>query len=223
MQKKKIKEYILGGIVIIIALLTLIGMAFNLTQAEDYKDIEKIPLSADWHASGFSMLKFESDLIPSGDFEWGNAVLGVLNLLHLLSCIIAIGLVIASFIVAKDKKKLFNIIAIVISVAFSVLYMIEGIVFTTICGDEWQYEFKTIAFVPLILVAVFVAIYFIVDKMYVVDGAEGGKEVQSSEQASEPAAKKVDVVQLKQLKELLDMGAITQEEYDSKKKDILNN
>ena len=36
------------------------------------------------------------------------------------------------------------------------------------------------------------------------------------------AAQRVDTQQLKELKELLDMGALTQEEFEAKKKDLLN-
>ncbi len=36
------------------------------------------------------------------------------------------------------------------------------------------------------------------------------------------AAQKVDTQQLRELKELLDMGALTQEEFEAKKKDLLN-
>ena len=224
-QKKKIKEYILGGIALFIVLFTLIGMAFNLTQMKNFREIEKqIPYV--YHDNGFNILDFESDLIgDSNEYGWVPKLLGAFNLIQLLACVVAIGLVILSFLVAKDKKRVFNIIAIIIGVFFSLLYMIEGAVYTSKYNDLMgENYFETVSFVPLIIVAVAVIAYIAVAKLFVVGNTEEVKEVQNSAPTATaaPVAKKIDVEQIKQLKELLDMGAITQEEYDEKKKEILN-
>lgn len=224
MQRKKIKEYILGGIAIFIALFTLIGMAFNLIQIKNFREFEKnYPYT--YHDNGFNILDFKSDLIgDSYEYGWIPKLLGAFNLIQLLACVVAIGLVILSFLVAKDKKRVINIIAIIIGVFFSLLYMIEGAVYTSKYNDLMEENyFETVSFVPLIIVAVAVVAYIAVAKLFVVGNTEEVKEVQkyAPTTTAAPVAKKVDVEQIKQLKELLDMGAITQEEYDEKKKEIL--
>lgn len=223
MQKKKIKEYVLGGIALFIALFTLIGMAFNLTQIQNFKDYEKHSRYR-YHENGFTMLGFKSDLIGEGnDYEWANALLGVFNLLHLLACIVAIGLVVLSFLACKNKKKVFNIVAIAIGIFFSLLYLIEGAVFSSVLKDKYGETFDTVSFVPFIIVAIFAIAYIAVAKLWVINENEETKEVRGAVPTvtGEPAEKKIDVVQIKQLKELLDMGAITQEEYDEQKREIL--
>lgn len=221
MQKKKIKEYVLGGIALFIALFTLIGMAFNLTQMQNFKEYEKDSRYR-YHENGFTMLGFKSDLIGEG-YDWANALLGVFNLFHLLACIVAIGLVVLSFLACKNKKKVFNIVAIAIGIFFSLLYLIEGAVFSSMLKDEYRVKFDTVSFVPFIIVAVFAIAYIAVAKLWVINENEETKEVRGAVPTvtAEPAEKKIDVVQIKQLKELLDMGAITQEEYDEQKREIL--
>ncbi len=185
MQKEKIKEYLLGGIAMFIVLFTLIVMALNLTQSEEYKALEAIT-TVDWHECGFTMLKFKSDLI-GGDFEWGNSILGIINLLQLLAFATAIILIIISFVTAQNKMKIF-LIAIGISLAFCALYMIEGIVFSLILnsyGPSYggvELEFQTLAYIPLIVVAICTGVYFIIDKLYIVDGAEKANTVNGSNQ-----------------------------------------
>ena len=198
-------------------------MAFSLTQMKDFREYEKYSHYV-YHDNGFNLLDFDSDMV-GGDYDWVPELLGAFNLIQLLACIVAIGLVISSFLIAKNKKSTFNTIAVIIGVFFSLLYMIEGVTYTSIFNKQVDGEyFETFSYVPLIIVAVAVVAYIAVAKLFVVGNTEEVKEVQSSAPTAtvEPVTKKLDVVQIKQLKELLDMGAITQEEYDEKKKEILN-
>ena len=50
---------------------------------------------------------------------------------------------------------------------------------------------------------------------------EGMKRMKAARAAPQATAKPTPLEELKKLKELLDMGAITQEEYEEKKKRIL--
>ncbi len=221
MQKKKIKEYLLGGIALFIVLFTLIGMAFNLTQMKNYREYEKsVPYT--YHDNGFNLLDFDSDLVGR-EYDWVPKLLGAFSLIQLLACIAATVLVVLSFIAAKKRKNILNAIAVIIGAFFSLLYMIEGVTYTAVFNDEIGGKyFETLSFVPLIIVVVAVVAYILVAKLFVVEAESGVNSKQETSNTAETYVKKVDVVQIKQLKELLDMGAITQEEYDEKKKEILN-
>ncbi len=205
MKKKTIVDYILCGLALFIALFTISGLAFNLTQRIGYRELEDAQYYR-WYDNGFTMLGFDSCLIVGGSFIWAKVLLGVLNLVHLLASIVAIGLAVASFFTPKAKQKC-RTIAVVICLICNVTYAIEGIAFTTVNTSQWGYSFTTLAYVPLIVTTVAAVAY-------------GALSYTSA--CRQACSYGSDLVRLKQLKQLFDMGAITQEEYGIKKKEILN-
>ena len=210
------KNYIKKGIILATALMALLTLCFTLLKF-DFGYGEPIV------ESGFTMLSFESKFIDKS--HWGGAILGVFSILELITAIACIGLALWNF--SKTNKFTFINVAVIGGTLFNVVfYMIEGLIFKSMVLDSYstamEEYFTTACFVPLILVAVLVCGYIAVEKFIPVSSDV------VVETKSEGKASKVNLdnelttaESLKKYKELLDAGVITQEEFETKKKQIL--
>lgn len=202
MQRLKefsMKQWILFGITALTALLMLVGMAFPILHIELFS-LKKTVL-------GFSLL---GGSCPAA-LESVAAMLITFAWLHLLAALACIVLTALALVKPSPKRGRFQLISMCLALLFSLLYMIDGIV--AISSVDGLYSPTTTAYVLFILVAVLFVGYFVCLKFLPEDFVKRQK----------PTPRNVDVAEeLKKYKELYDMGAITEEEYDRKKKELLN-
>ena len=219
-MKLNIKKIILLSICAAMALMVVLGLLFNVIQLSNKGEV------AD-HDNGFTLLSFNSDFILVSAYNWGAIVCGVIDLLILLSGIVALILAAYSF-VKINKESRFSLAIIIIAMVTSFLYMIEGIVFVSICKETYTTlltkYLHTVSFVPFILQTVLLATYIACNKL--IKCADDVTQPHQNATRTSPvssdihqASNKIEL--LKQYKELLDNGVITQEEFDAKKKEWL--
>lgn len=210
-----VKKIVLLCLCVAMALMILLGMLFNVVQLSNKGDV------AD-HENGYTLLTFSSDFILSSSYDWGAVVCGVVNLLILLSGVAALVMAIYT-LVNFNKPPKFNLVIIVLAGVTSTMYMIEGAVFASIVKSTYNPIFSdyihTVSFVPMILQAFLVVAYVLCNIFIPEKSAKNASSSANAPAATnevQQTANKVTI--LKQYKELLDSGVITQEEFDEQKK-----
>ena len=152
-MKNKTLAIVQHILVIAVALFTLSGLSFSLTQVSPLSD------------SGFLMLSNSSFFIGA-DFAWGLYLIGILCWLQFLFSLVAIALGIISIFMKESARKAVGMLVLIGSVAFCFLYMLEGLIETAICKDGYSDDsFATTAFIPLLLNAVLMITYFIIPNL----------------------------------------------------------
>ena len=219
-MRLKVKKMILLSICAIMALMVVLGLLFNIIQLSNKGEI------AD-HDNGFTLLSFESDFILVKSYNWGAIVCGVINLLILLSGIVALILIAYSFVKINLETRC-PLAVIIIAMVTSFLYLVEGIAFLSICKETYTQlltkYLHTVSFVPFILQTVLLIAYIVCNKFVKCADNEKppqpiGAKTSTVNSDINQAANKIEL--LKQYKELFDSGVITQEEFDAKKKEWL--
>ncbi|MDE7379668.1 MAG: hypothetical protein K2N14_01325 [Clostridia bacterium] len=159
MKKLSLKNMVLGSLCLVLSVITLCGLAFDLTNVNGKygKYIE----------NGFMLLDFKSFFITSS-YEAAAIVLAIVNWLHLLACLICVSLIIVAYFKFTQRLRNANIYTLIINGIFSVLYMIEGIVYTIVNQQTYGETFSTLSFIPLIF-AVCVIVAFVIIKIKLKD------------------------------------------------------
>ena len=213
LSKKNVKSLFL----MLLALITILSLLFTLVKVS----VEEYGYELySYGESGFNLLAFDSDIV--GTF-WEDDYVAIISIWPLLTLIIGVisfafafvTLFISNVSVANKMQKVFSILCVIAIT----LTMIDGIVFSTVLGIEWSYSFSTFSYIPLIIGVLVYLAYLIVPSIVcknevVIEGkttkAVGSVKSQSS-----------SIKLLKEYKELLDAGIISQEEFEEKKKTLL--
>jgi hypothetical protein len=114
--------------------------------------------------NGFELLDFKSFFITSS-YQAGAIALALICWLQLLLSVVCIVLMVLTFFKKQDKINKVNFISVLVCTIFSLLYLIEGIVYTTINANTWGDNFSTLSYVPFIIIAVFTVAYFVILKV----------------------------------------------------------
>lgn len=171
--------------------------------------------------NGFNTLLGDNYLM---DFSGAIAGVNWLLLISGLTCIVLAALAMCVFSAKTAGKAELAVVIIAIITAF--LYMVEGIAMVSLWrgGDGAT----TTAFVVFIIQALLLTAYFICRHYAETDeNVSSLSAVQTSVQTqyvkTAPKSNMANAAtELTKYKQLLDMGAITQEEFDAKKKELLN-
>ena len=213
-MKEKVLYYSKKAIFAVIAIMTLLTLCFTLLK------LDARIYGYSFKENGFNLLDFDSKFT-----DWAGTVYGILSIIELVVAVSVIVLSVINFF--TDKFKLGNII-IACAISVAVAYMVEGIVFKAVYnkyqGDGLLDDYlSTAAFVPMILQTVFVASYIVVNAILKINKSNVGVAKTEVVASLEPEKKNnLSVLEeLKKWKELLDMGVITQDEFDIKKKELL--
>lgn len=224
-----IKRLLVGIVVFALGLMTLLTLSIPLLKV-DYPILSVMSI----YESGFTLLDLESTV--GIDNEMAIAC-GVFSLVQLLLSIAAmIFAVVCIFMFNKSTtKKIMRGFAISCFV-FIVFYMAWGFAFIGIYR-YWHSPVYTRAYIGFIVGAILFTAYIICTKKLKDDTSQNKKTAKTSDVDSEVtntatnnAAKQhpnnitqasIIAEALKQYKELLDCGIITQEEFDKKKREIL--
>jgi hypothetical protein len=175
MKKLSVKKIILSSIAAFIAVFTIISLSFSLTKVDD--------IYGKYSECGFELLDFKSFFITSS-YKAGTIGLALLSWLQLLSSVACIVFMALALFKKQDKIDLVNFISVIVCTVFAVLYLIEGIVYTSINANTWGDNFSTISFVPLIIIALFAIAYFVLLKILPNDFTFKNKQIQGAEQAA---------------------------------------
>ena len=228
MDRFTIKRLIVGILACAVGLMTLLTLAIPFTRVSDLNLAE----------SGFSLLDFSFDDIKGAD-DWMGSVIGVLSLFQLLISLTTMVLsALSIFFFNENLRKRLLLGFTITCLAFTFLYMIIGIVAVSVydtyyLGYSVYFDTSTLAYLGFIFtLLLFVA--FIVCDIVIKERSEGSAApaVRPLRSATQPVALSPEEIRsehlknvtdtLKQLKELLDAGILTQEEFDKKKKEVLD-
>ena len=238
-----LKRVLTGGLVVLAALTMIAGMAMMVA----YRfDSSSYTYSLVKHGmTGFDFMGFDRNgVIFGSNFEWAVVLGGIICWLAFLAAIAVLVLGIVSMInKSAGFHKTVLIVGTVLLGVFSFLYMLLGVITSVINITSYNYEVLTEAYIPFMLIVNFMVPALILFKVL----PDGGKKerIEGSSVAGEcdviyaeddytaatpsvQSAPKNTVVEqrnkievLKQYKELLDMGVISQEEFDAKKAELL--
>lgn len=219
----KIVQY---SILLIFSVFCVVMLAFSTLYADERASQLYFP-DPD---SGFKWLTFESNIAWGSHWDAASIPLGIISILQLCFGIVAILLVVYNFLVKQSQTV--NRVVITVGLISMLLYAIEGIVFKFVYCDIMDFDFDyfaTAAFVPLIIGVLLTIGYFIAGKclpnvcLYSKTLAETSTTVclQNEEKKSTLLTSNAidDVIKLKSL---LDQGILSQEEFDEKKKQLLD-
>lgn len=204
-----VKQWVLFGIVAFTAIFMLIGPAFPVVHVslEVYgaKVMESTVLGYDILV-GYMPKALESVAAMLMAFVW-------LQMIATIACLVLTVLSLTVF--SQKTARRAQLAVMIVSTVFAFLYMIDGI--AAISASE-LYVATTAAYALFIVVALLMVGYVVCLKVLPETAApKRAKEARRSVQSESDIA-----AQLKQYKELFDMGAITEEEYLKKKSELLN-
>ena len=145
---------------------------------------------------------------------WGEGSIAILSL-NILMASVALVMVICNvyWLIKKSYSRKVAILFDVLIILFAHLYFVEGILLVLLCS--WKYSPTTFSFFAPILAIILIAAKHILTKVW-----RTGNDKRPQSIATDNV--KDIAEQLRQYKILLDEGVISQEEYDAKKKHILD-
>lgn len=220
--KFTIKRLILGIIVFVLGLMTLLTLCMPFTK------VDALGLSE----TGFSLFDFSFDEMRGASGAEAS-IIGILSIFQLLVSLATMVFAVITVIFFEDgaAKKLTMGLSIACLV-FTFLYMLIGIIacsiYTTYYIASMEFPTSTIAYLGFIFAALLFTGY-IVCGIFIKERTVSDKTEKVEIVSETPAARTAEHINsakdiaesLKQYKELLDSGIITQEEFDEKKNEIL--
>jgi len=231
MKLKKVKYYIQKGIIAILAIFSLLTLCFSLLRVEY--------VSPTLNENGFDFMSFSSVLIPENS-HWAIELIGAFSILITVFAILAIILAVCNFL-SLQNTKIYDIVIISIAIFNTLIYLIEGIVFKKIFIDSYGISdatkiIKTSSFVPFIICAVLIITYIVLGVIFTrlintqddsIDNDKGEQiskpqeESNSSEKEASMNDEETKIELITKYKKLFDDGILSQEEFETKKKQIL--
>ena len=239
MQKIDLKKALIGSISLVVGIASILLMLVPLVQFP-YGSLV---------INGFSSLEFEFPLGIYVDLDWYVILVGTLSIIQIVISAVAILLPILYLCLPKNDTLKSAVLAFdILCFIFSIIYMLEGIIFDVLL-EFWDYEGAyTLAYINLIVMAIINVVLIILDfvmknkekndllqqndyvnQMLVCEPNSMGMVMQNVKQpqAINYASKLIEAQNLykvlKDFKMLLDENIITKEEYDYKKGQMLEN
>ena len=217
MSAKRIVSY---SILALFALICVLMLCFSTMYASKEVSQTLYP-DAD---NDFVWMSFESNIAYGKDWESFAVLLGVISIFQLIYGIVAVILVVVNFLTHKSAKK--NTGIIIVGFVSMLLYAIEGIVYEKVYCDIMDYKskyFSTAAYIPLIIGIVLVIGFVLIEKYWVEKQSDTDNVIVTKASRIVSPKDESDIINnLSQYKDLLDNGIISQEEFDAKKKQLLD-
>lgn len=236
-MQHNVKKTLLLTISLVMALFIILSLCINVIQPTMKLNIEEIRynryangVDLDIIDNGMMLLSFRPQISYSLEtWNWLPIILGTISLVILLCGIASIIFSILLFIKFESEKMFSNTI-IIIAFITSVLYFVEGIIYLKFLQtfESYSHMYTTLAYIPLIVQLVLFFIYILCKKLipssleYVTTQVQNrSNEKNMLENNAKNNNTLFQLIVLEQCKKLLDSGVITQEEFDSKKKELL--
>ncbi len=230
-------------IVLVMASFTFLMLAFKLCKV-GYNDSYLYNYGRVYYDSGFSIMSFNSTIIAKGyDYEWAIYLLGLTSIsLFLVSFVVIAG---AIFNLIFRNKMNLDVLFIIVSMVLTGFYMIMGIIYFIIAKIEYSsdyYNVGTAAFWPFLLEIFLLIGYIVIANVFKAENTTTPqqsssylvKSSQSYQSASKPIAQPAkpaaapkkelsteNLNLLKQLADLKEQNIISEEEFNTKKKELL--
>ena len=176
MKQLSVRVIVQAACLFLVSLFVLLSLSFVLQSRGPY-----------YSECGFDLLDGQSIFITSS-FQWGATTMQIVNILILIAGIA--GIFLSVYYLFAKNRGLLGIAIVAGAIFLGMLYMIEGIVFTALnkasYGDD---GFSTVSYLPLILIALFSAGYFVTGKILAPPQEQPTEEsnfyVQEAEYAAE--------------------------------------
>ena len=229
MDKTKIKQIIVQSTIILLGVLLLISLAFPLIKATYERNGTLLGYSYTYDDTytdtGFKMFDFKSSLpYVEEDAHILSIILGLFAYLQLFLSLAIIAIGITGFFIKNEKIGKAAFVVMIVGVSFSAWYMLEGILYSAIYPTMNSSTASTVAWLSFLLCALPFTAY-ILCKYLIKNDIELPTDHPNSNlnKTQKPTVKSTmnSIALLKQYKELLDDGVITQEEFDEKKKGLI--
>ena len=237
-NKISLSRLVTFGLILVLALFAVLTLTFSAV----YIDIDGYNLVDP--DNGFVWMGFDTNFLDltleKAVYDILKPVLGIISIAQLIFGIAAIGMTVAAFLNPQRENLLRKVKNG--TLASMIVYAVEGIVVRALvverAGGDSDYV-KTAAFIPLIIgIVLLVAIHFVpkflpdtsIARNFVKPAADTATATAATTTNNQPAPQadaslaneETSMNLLKNYKDMLDAGVITQEEYDAKKKQLLN-
>lgn len=227
MDKKLVVKRLQSGILLVMGVIVVLALLFPLLKVTyiyyDYSDYPHYYYyySKTLSENGFNMFAFDSDFI-SPKLSLANIPLGIVSIFTLIVATTTIVIAVVGLINGKIKiSKNVTLTFIIICLVQLFLYMLSGIIFQIVSKGigVWYRSavidaksIKTQAFIPFIF-GVLIAVSFFMLPIIVKENGQSGK----TNTVKTVSLSGINVQnKLSELKQLWDLGVITEEEYKEK-------
>ena len=209
------------------AVLCLIMLAFStISLSDEFMDhLDYFKINPD---NGFKWMTFDSNMLYGDQWDTAKVPIALLSIAQLVFGLCAIAIVAYNFVSKKDDA---NNKIIIGGLASMTLYALEGIIVRSVyisgVSEKWTKHISTASYIPLIIGAILLAGYFAVLKYMPEDASTEffPKTITSTASTPKKMPSKLSenerIESLVKYKNLLEQGIITQEEFDTKKKELL--
>lgn len=195
--------------------------------------------------TGFNLLSFSS-VFSLFDFFKDSAqpliiIFGILSVLQLLLSLSIIAMGFIGFFTENKKLEKTVFILMIIGIVFGLIYMLEGIIYNNLFSFHLQNDSRLaeydaenniisstawLSFFLCALSFIMYIIFKIVKKRELLTVSNQVENINETQKFNKKKSTNINttfnpIELLKQYKELLDMGTLTQEEFDIKKKELL--
>lgn len=221
MDKNLVVKRLQSGILLVMGVIVFLALLFPLLKVTCIYEVRDYPYyySETMSENGFNMLDFNSDFISS-KLSLTNIPLGIVSIFTLIMATTTIVIAVVGLINGKISKNV-TLTFIIICLVQLFLYMLSGIIFQIVSKEigVWYrnteidaYSIKTQAFIPFIF-GVLIAVSFFMLPVIVKENGQSGK----TNTVKTVSLSGINVQnKLSELKQLWDLGVITEEEYKEK-------
>lgn len=221
MDKNLVVKRLQSGILLLMGIIVVLALFFPLLKVTCIYEGSDYPYyySKTLSENGFNMLDFDSDFISPG-LSLANIPLGIVSIFALIVAMTTIVIAVVGLINGKISKNVtFTFIIICLVQLF--LYMLSGIIFQIVSKGigVWYrstvidaYSIKTQAFIPFIFGVLIAVSFFMLPIIVKVNGKSGKTNTVKTVSLSGINVQN----KLSELKQLWDLGVITEEEYKEK-------
>ena len=215
------KKVLIGSLVVLMGVMLIISLSFYINKAGGSRYWINHDFYGTYKDTGFSIMSFSSNLpFVERDASYVPIILGVFAYIQLFLGIATI--IFGIMYIINDnyiwKKIIQNFM--IIAVSFSAWYLVEGMLYTKIMETINGANVKTLTWLAFLFCALIFIAYILCEKLIktsdeIIAGKNGEKRNLSVKNI------KNSIELIKQYKELLDSGIITEEEFNEKKKSLL--
>lgn len=230
-MNKNVTKYVLNIITLMIAIFMLLSLLFPLISVNIDMKVINVELKNLTSKNGFDFITNFSALM-----DVSNWTLTLGCIVCLLQLIVSVLLIIinlfASFMFDEDKVKKVSIITIIISLVFAFMLVVSGILIVSELSktiganlgnsDDGYVKISTLSYIPLIIDIVFVLLFFVCNMLSKTDFFEK-KEKNTNQNFTTAPTSTPTANMLRTYRELYEKGALTEEEYLELKRKLLSN
>ena len=179
--------------------------------------------------NGFKWMSFKSNMLGGSTWDVAKVPIAILSIAQLVFGLSAVATVVSNFVSNKDDSNKKIIIAGLVSLT---LYALEGIIVRSVYVDEMKMlddYILTASYIPLIIGVILLVAYCAVIKYMPEEisaetssGTIPATVTANVKNAPIALSESEKIESLAKYRNLLEQGVITQEEFDAKKKQLLD-